>query len=99
MARLKEYIPHGLHTTAKVAELLALSERTVMRWMKAGRLERVPLGPRTVRISSTSVNRLIESQRRWEIEQQKETESAESVVEVGEKDKQGRAETAIPLHK
>ena len=99
MARLREYIPHGLHTTAKVAELLALSERTVIRWMDAGRLERVPLGPRTVRISSTSVNRLIEAQRRWEIEQQKETESAESVVEVGKKDKQGRAETAIPLQR
>ena len=106
MARLKEYIPHGLHTTAKVAELLALSERTVMRWMKAGRLERVPLGPRTVRISSTSVNRLIEAQRRLDIEQQKETESAgggqdslASVVEEGKKDKQGRAETATPLHK
>ena len=76
MARLKEYIPHGLHTTAKVAELLALSERTVIRWMDAGRLERVPLGPRTVRISSTSVNRLIEAQRRLDIEQQKETETA-----------------------
>jgi excisionase family DNA binding protein len=106
MARLREYIPHGLHTTAKVAELLALSERTVMRWMKAGRLERVPLGPRTVRISSTSVNRMIEAQRRWEIEQQKETEtvgggpdSLASVVEEGKKDKQGRAETAIPLQR
>ena len=99
MARLREYIPQGLHTTAKVAELLSLSERTVMRWMKAGRLERVPLGPRTVRISSTSVNRLIEAQRRLDIEQQKETESAESVVEEGKKDKQGRAETAIPLDK
>ena len=73
MARLKEYIPQGLYTTAKVAEMLSLHERTVIRWMKAGRLERVPLGPRTVRISSTSSNRLIE--------QQKEIERKESQTE------------------
>jgi hypothetical protein len=59
MARLTEYIPAGLYSARRVAELLDLSVREIRRRMADGELERLPLGPGSVKISSTSINRMI----------------------------------------
>lgn len=59
MARLTEYIPAGLYSARRAAELLDLSVREVRRRMQSGELERLPLGRGSVKISSTSINRMI----------------------------------------
>jgi excisionase family DNA binding protein len=42
-----------------VAELLDVSERTVCRWGAAGRLDERKIGPRAVRVTKASVERLL----------------------------------------
>lgn len=44
---------------AVVAERLAVSERTVRRWGATGRLDERKIGPRAVRVTAESVERLI----------------------------------------
>ena len=41
-----------------VAALLAVSERTVRRWGATGRLDERKIGPRAVRVTEESVERL-----------------------------------------
>jgi excisionase family DNA binding protein len=43
----------------EAAERLAVSERTVRRWAAAGRLDERKIGPRAVRITEESVDRLV----------------------------------------
>tara|TARA_R100000808_G_scaffold1169_3_gene5527 strand:- start:172 stop:411 length:240 start_codon:yes stop_codon:yes gene_type:complete len=59
MARLTEYIPAGLYSARQAAELLNLSVRTIRERLASGELERLPLGPRQIRISSRSLNAMI----------------------------------------
>jgi hypothetical protein len=51
----------GLMRRDRAAELLDVSERTVRRWGAAGLLDERHIGPRAVRVTETSVLRLIES--------------------------------------
>jgi excisionase family DNA binding protein len=50
---------HELVTKPQVADYCQVSERTVDRWIELGLLDAVKLGPRLVRISSASVDRLL----------------------------------------
>lgn len=45
---------------AEAAEILAVSVKTVRRYVAAGELDAVRLGRRTIRIKSESIDRLIE---------------------------------------
>jgi excisionase family DNA binding protein len=54
----------GLMRRADVAECLAVSERTVRRWGATGRLEERHIGPRAVRITEASVERLLRASTR-----------------------------------
>ena len=51
----------GLMRRDRAAELLDVSERTIRRWGAAGLLDERHIGPRAVRVTETSVLRLIES--------------------------------------
>ena len=46
------------YTMAQVAEELQVSLRTVMRWVKDGKIKVVRLGYRTVRITEEELNRI-----------------------------------------
>ena len=54
----KAALPARFHTVKEIAERLAVSQRTVRRWIATGELEVVKLG-HNVRISDTSLERLI----------------------------------------
>lgn len=54
----KSALPTRFFTAKDVAERLAVSQRTVRRWIATGELEVVKLG-HNVRISDTSLERLI----------------------------------------
>lgn len=45
---------------AEAAEILAVSVKTVRRYVAAGELDAVRLGRRTIRVKSESIDRLIE---------------------------------------
>lgn len=49
----------GLMRRADAAERLAVSERTIRRWGADGRLDERRIGPRAVRVTRESVERLI----------------------------------------
>lgn len=49
-----------LLTVDEVADVLRVNPRTVERWSAEGRLQRVDLGPRTVRYRATDVAALID---------------------------------------
>jgi len=46
-------------TTSEVAEILRISESHVCRMIKDGRLDKLPLGQRIIRVPRSSVNALL----------------------------------------
>jgi excisionase family DNA binding protein len=52
--------PARLVTLRTAAEALAVSERTVRRFINAGYLEAYRIGPRAIRVSVGDVNRMIQ---------------------------------------
>ena len=46
-------------TTSEVAEILRISESHVCRMIKDGRLDKLPLGQRIIRVPRSSVNTLL----------------------------------------
>ena len=52
-------IPRRLVSLHEAAEILAVSPKTVRRYIAAGDLEAVRLGRRTIRIKTESLDRLI----------------------------------------
>ena len=50
-----------LLTRAEVCDLLRISRPTLDRWVTSGRLQRLHIGPRTVRYSTDEVLALIEA--------------------------------------
>jgi excisionase family DNA binding protein len=59
-------LPGGLLRRTDVAVRLAVSERTVRRWGATGRLDERKVGPRAVRVTEASVERLVSSGARTE---------------------------------
>ena len=53
--------PRQLVTLCEAAEILAVSVKTVRRYIAAGDLEAVRLGRRTIRIETSSLDRLIDA--------------------------------------
>lgn len=54
-------IPRRLVSLPEAAEILAVSPKTVRRYIAAGDLDAVRLGRRTIRIKTESLDRLIEA--------------------------------------
>ena len=48
-----------VYTTKEVAQILRISESHVCRLIKDGRLEKLPLGQRIIRISERAVNNFL----------------------------------------
>ena len=55
MAQLEQ----DLYTVQETAELLRLSPNTVYKWIRAGKLQRVKISPRAVRVTAESIERLL----------------------------------------
>lgn len=55
MAQLEQ----DLYTVQETAELLRLNPNTVYKWIRAGKLERVKISPRAVRVTAESIARLL----------------------------------------
>ena len=53
--------PRQLVTLCEAAEILAVSTKTVRRYIAAGELDAVRLGRRTIRIKVESLDRLIDA--------------------------------------
>ena len=53
--------PRQLVTLCEAAEILAVSVKTVRRYIAAGELDAVRLGRRTIRIKAESIERLIDA--------------------------------------
>lgn len=60
----KDPVITDLSTPAEVAARLRINVKTVKTMLADGRLERVELGPHTIRVTTASVNRLIASSTR-----------------------------------
>ncbi|WP_310961745.1 helix-turn-helix domain-containing protein [Nocardioides terrisoli] len=54
-------IPRRLVSLPEAAEILAVSPKTVRRYIAAGELDAVRLGRRTIRIKTESLDRLIDA--------------------------------------
>lgn len=54
-------VSRRLVSLAEAAEILAVSVKTVRRYIAAGELDAVRLGRRTIRIKAESIERLIEA--------------------------------------
>lgn len=54
-------IPRHLVSLLEAAEILAVSPKTVRRYIAAGDLDAVRLGRRTIRIKAESLDRLIDA--------------------------------------
>ena len=57
MAQLEQ----EFYTVQETAELLRLNVNTVYKWIRAGKLERVKISPRAVRVKAESIARLLDS--------------------------------------
>ncbi|WP_107706155.1 helix-turn-helix domain-containing protein [Nocardioides allogilvus] len=54
-------VPRRLVSLAEAAEILAVSVKTVRRYIAAGELDAVRLGRRTIRIKAESIDALIDA--------------------------------------
>ena len=54
-------VPRRLVSLAEAAEILAVSVKTVRRYIAAGELDAVRLGCRTLRVKAESMERMIEA--------------------------------------
>lgn len=54
-------VSRRLVSLAEAAEILAVSVKTVRRYITAGELDAVRLGPRTIRIKAESIDALIDA--------------------------------------
>lgn len=55
---MTELAEHRLITLNEAADILAVSTRTARRYISAGYLDAVRIGPKTVRVDAASVSRL-----------------------------------------
>lgn len=53
--------PRQLVTLCEAAEVLAVSVKTVRRYIAAGEIDAVRLGRRTIRVKADSIDRLIDN--------------------------------------
>ena len=56
-------IHHDLVTIAEAAAHLRLNEITIRRWLKAGKIQCFRLGPRSIRISASDLERYLEQKK------------------------------------
>jgi len=55
--------PPSNHTVGEIAERLSVSERSVLDWIRDGRLKAIRLSPRTIRVSDGDLEEFLDRAR------------------------------------